>query len=192
MKIRYSYSGKAKELILPTLSCIQERRSKTTVTGKLQSVYPRPLQIPALKCANLMELCEKHVILSQFVNEYGSFRGNSEIPDTLAETDLEDQRPIQRSNQTNTSHKSTVAHVDEVRQEFSTEAHPRRENNQICEEVYKEPTTGHEDGRDTVELPSTNAAENPRTPGLRGTSRFQQPEIKLYGNQEQHPPDWDT
>ncbi|KAG5875693.1 hypothetical protein JTB14_023972 [Gonioctena quinquepunctata] len=79
MKIWYSYSEKAEELILPTLSCVSRKgkRSKTTVTGKLESVYPRPLQISALKCANLMELCEKHVIPSQFVNEYESFRRNS-------------------------------------------------------------------------------------------------------------------
>ncbi|KAG5877772.1 hypothetical protein JTB14_007208 [Gonioctena quinquepunctata] len=93
LSVGYSYSEKAEELILPTLSCVSRKgkRSKTSVTGKLESVYPRPLQISALKCANLMELCKKHVIPSQFVNEYERFRRNSEIPDTLAETDLKDQ-----------------------------------------------------------------------------------------------------
>lgn len=43
------------------------------------------------KCADPMELCKEHVIPSQFVSEYESFWRNSEIPDPLAETDLEDQ-----------------------------------------------------------------------------------------------------
>lgn len=38
-----------------------------------------------------MELCEKHVIPQQFVNEYKNFESSSAVPDTLAETDEEDQ-----------------------------------------------------------------------------------------------------
>ncbi|KAG5892692.1 hypothetical protein JTB14_011153 [Gonioctena quinquepunctata] len=67
---------------------------------------------------------------------------------------------IQRSNQTSSSDKITIAHVDEVRKEVSTLAHPHP-GDQTCEEVYKETTTKHEDGRDTVRFQFENAEENP-------------------------------
>ncbi|KAG5894538.1 hypothetical protein JTB14_026826 [Gonioctena quinquepunctata] len=92
---------------------------------------------------------------------------------------------IQRSNRTNSSDKSTIAHVDKVRKNVSTDAHSRP-GDLTCEEVYKESTTKHEDVRDSVGLPFGNAAENPQTLGLRAISRSRQPKNKLYDNQEQH------
>ncbi|KAG5882358.1 hypothetical protein JTB14_009884 [Gonioctena quinquepunctata] len=78
-----------------------------------------------------------------------------------------------------------IAHVDEVRKKVSTDAQFSPEG-QTYEEVYKETTTRHEDGRDTVRLLFENAAENPQTPELRPISRFRQPENQLSDNREQH------
>lgn len=38
-----------------------------------------------------MDLCDKRVIPQQFVNEYKKFAVNNDVPDALAESDMEEQ-----------------------------------------------------------------------------------------------------
>ncbi|KAG5891559.1 hypothetical protein JTB14_016180 [Gonioctena quinquepunctata] len=81
------------------------------------------------------------------------------------------------SGHTESSEKSTIAHVDEVKREVFMVAHPRP-GDQTCKEVYRETTRRHEDGKDT--------AENPQTPEIRDISRSRQPQEKFNVKLEQH------
>ncbi|KAJ8931702.1 hypothetical protein NQ314_015349 [Rhamnusium bicolor] len=76
---------------------IKESQKEVQVEDKKKTpkavdvLYSSPLEISEIKFKNLMELCEERVIPQRFWNECKSFVAKADVPDTLAETDDEDE-----------------------------------------------------------------------------------------------------